>query len=281
MMDVGIAESRGKRPYMEDRHIIELKLPTFSDFSLFGIFDGHGGPHAAESLKQLIVPTIETHIHKGKLLGISNIDERGQAMKVVLHNSILEVDSLFCTINMNNSKGGSTAIIALVWAGQQPILALANVGDCRGLLIKSDGKFDRLSVDHKPDLPSERERIECLGGRVIQQMNSVSRVEGILAVSRAIGDFALKPYVIPDPDISLTILEPHHHIIVMASDGIWDMMQNKDCVQQVKLNLAKLKSPQKAATEVVKVVAKQGGIDNMTCMVICLNWQVLSGQAQF
>eukprot|EP00026_Physarum_polycephalum_P014356 Phypoly_transcript_14862.p1 GENE.Phypoly_transcript_14862~~Phypoly_transcript_14862.p1 ORF type:complete len:282 (+),score=39.60 Phypoly_transcript_14862:74-919(+) len=280
MMDTGVAESRGRRPYMEDRHIVASKLPTFSAFSLFGIFDGHGGSKAAESIKELIVPTVETHIHKGKLLSITDPELRGQAMKTVLHNSLLEVDTLYESINSMGGKGGSTAIVALIWSSKTPLLAVANVGDCRCLIINDDGRFEPLSVDHKPNHPPERARIEGIGGRIIQEPNNVCRVEGILAVSRAIGDYHLKPYVIPDPEVTLTTLQSHHQVIVMASDGVWDVMSSEECVQQVRLTLAMLRSPGKAAHEVVRVSGQRGGTDNMTCMVISLNWQVLSGQAQ-
>ena len=57
----------------------------------------------------------------------------------------------------------------MVWAGKQPILAVANVGDCRAVLVQSDGNFEPLSIDHKPNLKSERERIESLGGKVTQE----------------------------------------------------------------------------------------------------------------
>jgi protein phosphatase 1L len=271
MMDAGVAESKGKRSYMEDRHIIANKLPTFSSFALFGVFDGHGGSKTAESIKELLVPTVETHIHKGKLTTITDAEKRANAMKVVLHNSLLEVDLLFGSIFPKDEKGGSTAIVALVWVGQPPILALANVGDCRGLLVHDDGNFDVLSIDHKPSLPSERARIESLGGKVLHEPNNVCRVEGVLAVSRAIGDFPLRPYVIPDPDFTLTTLQPNHCAIVLASDGVWDVMENVECAQQVRLTLAKLRSPSQAAHEVVRVVTQRGGIDNMTCMVISLN----------
>jgi protein phosphatase 2C family protein 2/3 len=103
----------------------------------------------------------------------------------------------------------------------------ANAGDCRAVLSKK-GKAKDLSVDHKPNTPSEKARIERANGFVED-----GRVNGNLALSRSIGDFEYKsnPILKPKdhivsayPDVSIEKLAPECEFIVVACDGIWDCM---------------------------------------------------------
>ncbi|KAL3513774.1 hypothetical protein ACH5RR_026491 [Cinchona calisaya] len=88
-----------------------------------------------------------------------------------------------------------------------------------------------LSVDHKPDRSNERERIEQAGGFVIWA--GTWRVGGVLAVSRAFGDKLLKPYVVAEPEIQE---EKIHGVdfIIIASDGLWNVLSHKDAVAIVQ-----------------------------------------------
>jgi hypothetical protein len=72
----------------------------------------------------------------------------------------------------------------------------------------------------------EEVRIKELGGRVI--FWGRWRVEGVLAVSRAIGDVNLKPYVTCDPEITTHALTPDDQYLILASDGLWDVMSNEE-----------------------------------------------------
>lgn len=269
--------------------MIAEHLPTFSEFSLFGVFDGHGGDKASETLKELIIPTIETHIHREKLR-ISNSETRVDALKQVLHNSFVEVDTLFSSL-FPNKRDGSTALVALVHNpnpntstntsnnAQSAILAVANAGDCRALLYSEGNKTLDLSRDHKPNRHDEKARIEELGGAVLRDGKyGVWRVQGSLAVSRSIGDFPLKRFVIPDPEISITFLSPSDIFFLMASDGVWDVMDSTECAQYVALQLnATNHDPEELATEVVKMALSKGSTDNATCIVVKLAWDVGTG----
>lgn len=97
----------------------------------------------------------------------------------------------------SSNIAGSTALIAIL-DGQ--ILTVANVGDSRGVLCDNKGKTIPLSFDHKPQSAREHKRIQEAGGFIA--FKGVWRVSGILATSRALGDFPLKPnLVIANPDI--------------------------------------------------------------------------------
>ena len=110
-------------------------------------------------------------------------------------------------------------------------LTVANVGDSRALLVRADGTFKPLSVDHKANTPCEVERIRSLGGVVA--FNKGWRVEGKLSVSRAIGDLPLKPFVSSDPDILETRIDMEDSFLVLASDGIFDVLSNSQVTTTV------------------------------------------------
>ena len=82
-----------------------------------------------------------------------------------------------------------------------------------------------LSVDHKPNLREERLRIEDAGGVVVWA--GTWRVSGVLAVSRAFGDRPLKRYIIPTPHVREEVLSPGDDCVILASDGVWDVISNQ------------------------------------------------------
>lgn len=82
-----------------------------------------------------------------------------------------------------------------------------------------------LTEDHKPNQERERKRIEAEGGVVIWA--GTWRVGGVLAVSRAFGDRPLKRYVIACPDVRHDNLDVGEESIILASDGLWDVVSNK------------------------------------------------------
>lgn len=101
---------------------------------------------------------------------------------------------------------GTTVLIAVI---QNARLVVANVGDSRGVMCDSKGNAIPLSFDHKPQQTRELKRIQEAGGFIA--FKGVWRVAGILATSRAMGDYPLKEknLVIADPDILTFDLNDH------------------------------------------------------------------------
>jgi protein phosphatase 2C len=98
-----------------------------------------------------------------------------------------------------------------------------------------------LSHDHKPNRPSERHRIEALGGTVRwhglvdkkQQpvfFAGCYRVNGNLSLSRSLGDVYQRPYITNDPDIRTVTTQSEDEFIICATDGLWDVMSSQDAV---------------------------------------------------
>ncbi|KAJ7539215.1 hypothetical protein O6H91_11G081300 [Diphasiastrum complanatum] len=135
---------------------------------------------------------------------------------------------------------GTTAVSVLK-QGQD--LVIANVGDSRAVLgtKAEDGTLlaIQLTTDLKPNLPEEAERIKQCKGRVfaLHDEPEVHRVwlphdnSPGLAMARAFGDFCLKDFgVIAVPEISYRRLTDRDQFIVLATDGIWDVLSNTEVV---------------------------------------------------
>ncbi|KAF1335531.1 Phosphomevalonate kinase, partial [Globisporangium splendens] len=191
----------------------------------------------------------------------------------------------------NPSRDGSTALLLWFIAGGPLSSEMAyytiNLGDCRAVLCRG-GHGIPLTTDHKPDRPDEKQRIQRKGGFVgtfagIPRVYSATgaglsveqqaRVTTYLAVSRAFGDRPLKEptaLVSCEPEIKRFTVEQDDLFIVLACDGIWDVMSNQDAVV---IGLQHFEDPQKAADAIVKEAYRRGSSDNLTATVIQFGWQ--------
>jgi serine/threonine protein phosphatase PrpC len=200
---------QGKRDYMEDRFIVQESF--YKDYDLYAVFDGHGGDFVAEFCRRNILTVLSNELEK-----TTNIHN-------ALHDTFIILDKL---VPLHQSyMTGTTCLVVLVSPSNAII---ANCGDSRAIANSNDVPI-ALSKDHKP-ITTERTRIQELGGHVIQTQGGVWRVSGELAVSRAIGDKHLRPYVIPNPEVFQIDFVPSNKFIVIATDGLWDIMTNNDVV---------------------------------------------------
>lgn len=119
------------------------------------------------------------------------------------------------------------------------VLITANIGDSRIILCRN-GEAVELSEQHKPDTQSEKERIEAAGGRVIWWMGQ-AKVNGVLGVSRAIGDVRLKDLVISKPFVQHRVIEDEDEFVILASDGLWDVFSPQEACTFVQNELEKAK----------------------------------------
>ncbi|CAK9800621.1 Protein phosphatase 1L [Anthophora plagiata] len=184
----------------------------------------------------------------------------------LLTDEVLAVDRLLVeAAKKNMDVAGTTALIALL---EDNKLIVANVGDSRGVMCDGKGNAIPLSFDHKPQQERERKRINKAGGLVT--FNGVWRVAGILATSRALGDYPLKDkkLVIADPDILTFDLSDHNPMfIVLASDGLWDTFTNEEAVAFIK---ERINEPHFGAKSITLQSYYRGSADNITVVVINL-----------
>ncbi|KAG5048341.1 hypothetical protein JHK85_009444 [Glycine max] len=119
-----------------------------------------------------------------------------------------------------------------------------------------------VSRDHKPDQTDERQRIEEAGGFVMWA--GTWRVGGVLAVSRAFGDRLLKQYVVADPEIQEEKVDSSLEFLILASDGLWDVVSNEEAVAMIK----PIEDAEEAAKRLMQEAYQRGSADNITCVVV-------------
>ena len=280
---VGHAELQGKRPTMEDAYNV-----TKAD----GLYDGHGGSIVSNQLSYNLNYYIAENVKKVALCGGSYGDCIRRYCATVRHNIVHFVapelekpalskdrfdeqirDCLKKSYKQVNglldkercSNQGSTAITALIIHGT---LFVANAGDSRAVL-SHDGVALSLSDDHKPNRPDEYERIIKAGGQVIKY--GVPRVQGVLALSRAMGDFELNPYVICDPEVVCKKIENGDQFLILACDGVWDVLSNQEAVDIVRRELSQSDDLTTAANALVQAAYKAGSTDNISALVIAFD----------
>ncbi|KAH9253321.1 hypothetical protein BASA81_008672 [Batrachochytrium salamandrivorans] len=198
---------------MEDRTLVyPLGLPSLGA-TLFGVFDGHHGHSASQFLVDNLGAVVQHELYENKSLGVAP----------ALHAAFRQIDKSYLAIPHHDS--GSTSCVLVVADGK---LTVANTGDSRCILVSTLGRVTELSQDHKPDRPDELDRIASLGGSVSHW--GVWRLEGVLAMSRAIGDRTLKQYAIPDPEVVEHTVSPTDRYVVLATDGVWDVLSNAEWI---------------------------------------------------
>lgn len=149
---------------------------------------------------------------------------------------------------------------------------MANVGDSRAVISKA-GKAIALSEDHKPNRSDERKRIESAGGVVMWA--GTWRVGGVLAMSRAFGNRLLKQFVVADPEIQEQEIDDELEFLILASDGLWDVVPNEDAVSLVKIE----EEPEAAARKLTETAFSRGSGDNITCIVVKFQHDKMDGDS--
>ncbi|GLT56903.1 hypothetical protein SLA2020_299160 [Shorea laevis] len=243
----GYASSPGKRSSMEDFYETRIDGVDGEIVGLFGVFDGHGGARAAEYVKQNLFSNLIRH---PKFISDT---------KSAIADAYNHTDSeLLKSENTQNRDAGSTASTAILVGDR---LLVANVGDSRAVICRG-GNAIAVSRDHKPDQSDERQRIEDAGGFVMWA--GTWRVGGVLAVSRAFGDRLLKQYVVADPEIQEEKIDSSLEFLILASDGLWDVVTNEEAVAMIK----PMEDPEEAARRLMQEAYQRGSADNITTVVV-------------
>ncbi|XP_061360107.1 probable protein phosphatase 2C 76 isoform X2 [Gastrolobium bilobum] len=246
-LSCGYSSFRGKRVTMEDFYDIKTLKIGGQSICLFGIFDGHGGSRAAEYLKEHLFDNLIKH---PKFLTDA---------KLAISETYQQTDADFLDSEKDNFRDdGSTASTAVLVDNH---LYVANVGDSRTIISKA-GKAIALSDDHKPNRSDERKRIENAGGVVMWA--GTWRVGGVLAMSRAFGNRMLKQFVVAEPEIQDQEMDEQIELLILASDGLWDVVQNDDAVSLARAE----EEPEAAARKLTEAAFSRGSADNITCIVV-------------
>ncbi|XP_062119598.1 protein phosphatase 2C 51-like [Humulus lupulus] len=275
----------GRRRVMEDAvAVVEID----SSYHFFGVYDGHGGSDVANACRDQLHHRVEARIRGydggtvdwSKVMSycflkmdeeVGNIYDGGSGGVEIIHD-------VGRAMSLNTM--GSTAMVVLV--GKEAIV-VANCGDSRTVLCR-DRVAVPLSRDHKPDVPHERERVEAVGGRIINWNGY--RVLGVLDTSRSIGDHYLRPFVISEPEVSVYERNELDAFLVIASDGLWDFMSNDFACEVVRScfdgpiktmfsddGLAGTTASEAAAL-LAELAMARGSKDNISVIVVDLKKQI-------
>ncbi|XP_002514226.2 probable protein phosphatase 2C 6 [Ricinus communis] len=187
-----------------------------SPIHFFGVYDGHGGSQVANYCKARMHEVIAEELDRETIDG----SEWQRKWEAAFTGGFKRADNE--VLKEAPEMVGSTAVV-VVLSGCQIITS--NCGDSRAVLCRGTRTIP-LTVDQKPDRQDELLRIEGGGGKVINWNGA--RVFGVLAMSRAIGDRYLRPWIIPVPEISFMARTDDDECLVLASDGLWDVMTNEE-----------------------------------------------------
>merc|ERR1712070_1191178 len=274
----GVSAMQGWRISMEDAHAAVLDLqplegeeevkPADSDvrISFFGVYDGYGGDKVA----------IYTGEHLHKIIAKQESFKK-KDFEQALKDGFLAIDrAILSDPKYEDEVSGCTASVGIITKDK---IYVGNSGDSRSVLgIK--GRAKPLSFDHKPQSEGEKARICAAGGFV-----DFGRVNGNLALSRAIGDFEFKKsadlppeqqIVTAFPDVTIHEIGEDDEFLVIACDGIWDCQSSQAVVEFVRRGIAAKQELHSICENMMDNClasnSETGGVgcDNMTMVVVGL-----------
>lgn len=248
-------ESQNIRPYMEDFCLIIDKFDNNPEKGFFLLLDGHGGSQVAQYVKD----------------NLSDVFKKKYKSNV-FQNSITEtfnsIDNSLLEFNFSYDMGTTCSVVYTtkefdITNGEKCIIHTANIGDSRVVLV-NENKVIRLTYDHKASDISEKMRIEKAGGIV-----SYGRINCDLALSRSFGDFKYKKEgLISTPHIQHLIINKNsskNDIVVMASDGIWDVIEDSELIKLASKNKFIVEN---IVEELVQLAKEKGSTDNISCLAL-------------
>ncbi|AJV04029.1 Ptc1p [Saccharomyces cerevisiae YJM1401] len=261
---VGVAENKNSkfRRTMEDVHTYVKNFASRLDWGYFAVFDGHAGIQASKWCGKHLHTIIEQNI----------LADETRDVRDVLNDSFLAIDEEINTKLVGNS-GCTAAVCVLRWelpdsvsddsmdlAQHQRKLYTANVGDSRIVLFRN-GSSIRLTYDHKASDTLEMQRVEQAGGLIMK-----SRVNGMLAVTRSLGDKFFDSLVVGSPFTTSVEITSEDKFLILACDGLWDVIDDQDACELIK----DITEPNEAAKVLVRYALENGTTDNVTVMVVFL-----------
>jgi len=272
----GLSSMQGWRIEMEDAHSAVIGIPDQKEnVSWFAVFDGHAGSRVSAHCSHHLLDCIRASdsftcsLQQEQTL---SQDQLMDGIKQGILKGFLELDEKLRRIPevaSGEDKSGTTAVCALI---TQKYLIIANCGDSRGVCC-TEGNPVLATQDHKPSNEPEKERIQNAGGSVM-----IQRVNGSLAVSRALGDFEYKNVEGKGPTEQLVSPEPEFYIktrdevldqfLVLACDGVWDVMSNEDICNFITHRMKVQDNLEIICNEVIDTCLYKGSRDNMSIIII-------------
>ncbi|KAI6239038.1 PPM-type phosphatase domain-containing protein [Aphelenchoides fujianensis] len=266
--NVASCAMQGWRISMEDAHIHLLEAPNDEKAAFFAVYDGHGGARVSQFAG--------LHLHK-RIIGNEHY-QQNDFVKAIQTGFLKLDEDLKEDEETKEQMSGTTAVTVLI--KDKKIYCGNFFRSFPSAFTRPRGNAVPLSYDHKPTNEPEMQRIQKAGGWV-----DAGRVNGNLALSRALGDFVFKnnttlpaeeQIVTALPDVLEMDLVEDHEFIILACDGIWDVVSNQRAVNHCRTRLAEGATPEAVCEELVDICLAPDcelsgvGCDNMTIVLICL-----------
>jgi len=260
-----VIATKNTRKRMEDRHVVlhdlkaylpsalQNKIDPLEHVSYYAVFDGHAGTDAAAYAA--------AHLHELLVESQAYPADPVQAFK----EAFVTCDKDFVA---TSKKSGSTAICALI---KGEMLYTSWLGDSQATLVRA-GVPIKIVDSHKPNRDDERARIEALGGSIMHW--GTWRVNGQLAVSRAIGDGEYKPYISADTDVTTVVMNGSEEFLIVGCDGLWDTVTPEEATDIVFDYLEEKKAEggdiENISARLATIAKEKGSGDNITIIVVFL-----------
>lgn len=262
---VGVAENKNAnfRRTMEDVHTYVENFVSRLDWGYFAIFDGHAGNQASKWCGSNLHSIIEKKI----------LEDENKDVRDVLNDSFVYADK-HINSQLEGNSGCTAAVGILRWEvpdnlpselidlyQHKRMLYTANVGDTRIVLFRN-GHSVRLTYDHKASDSIEMQRVEQAGGLIMK-----SRVNGMLAVTRSLGDKFFDSLVVGNPFTTSVEITTDDRFLILACDGLWDVIDDQEACEMIK----DMDNSDEAAKTLVRHALENGTTDNVTVMVIFID----------
>jgi len=277
----------GKQMELRDRFTLDEPMDELGVY--FGIFDGHGGAQVSEIAAKQLHKNILANMRQKQVQPAS----RDEKLKLSVREAFVQTDKEILALAERKKfeQQGSTALVALLHGnpklGTALRLVVANIGDSRAVLCRA-GQAVAVSDDHKPDRLDEKKRIERAGGLVLNvrgawriaapanpgasKKASRREYQG-LAMTRSFGDSYFKgstPLSTPEPEVKILPITDKDLFLVLATDGITNVMSNQDIVDCASKHWD---DSEEAAKNIVRTAFQKGSDENLTALVIQFGWQ--------
>jgi protein phosphatase 1B len=246
----------------EDTNCVLLSLPKngLENWSFMAVFDGHGSSRVSDYLSKELLNSIleaDQELFDDLAQNSINLNQEiiNERIKQAIRKAFFETDSKEGKMvnkltrswydpikNLHMEFSGSTAVACLI---SPTHIYLINCGDSRAILV-SDNQIKITTIDHKPNNPLETERINNAGGTITDDGKQILGKELNFCVSRSFGDYQFKSNLEKQPFEQIISAEPDIYIhersnkdefIVLASDGIWDVINNQEIQQYINYRL--------------------------------------------
>ena len=264
-----LSSKRGKRRQScEDAYTAAPGLDGDPTQGIFSVFDGHGGREAADFGAVRLHKEILREVRLAESTETATETEFVEHIKAALIRGFLATDRAF--LAEGHLHGGATATTAYLRGGR---IWVANVGDCRAVM-RERGEAKALTHDHRLDKAEERDAVERRGGEIVKIMGT-SRVQGVLGVSRALGDRDLKQYITAEPEVFSGLVSDTSEFLILGTDGLWDVVGNMEATDVVARAIAaapregnRRKGADSASRELIDLARTRGSRDDISVLIV-------------